>query len=483
MSSLKSTIAAGGAMLVVACGGLVLLPSTARADISYTGHAEAYGFRATATNDAFPLGFVFEGDAPVATADLSSLGDSQALAAGPYPGTTAASTPGAVGGVVGFPLPNYPVVAQATAGDDAAELNFPGLALRADAGPARSQGLATLGSAAQGAESNAFVDATRLITDGVTAEAKSRLEALALLDFLHFQRVESRAVTVLDSFGKRTSTADLRIDGITAPGLAFAAPPSTPSTVPLPNPAPGLPQPPPLEFPPVPIPGGGATYNAPELGFRNGQFVVTFTSAGIQEQSPVPFDTVASAFKAIGVTVTYQAPIKTKNGIIAPTLTFVTDLPAPPPNPFGLQNATPVTLELGRAAAAIDGAAINGAGAPILDVDNGAALGVAGVDSAAVSGAIPGTDAGTDLGVVPGTPLAITPDTTPGITSGINQGITPADAPGSVQLAGGPGGTGAGSPFTDLYALFVVVAAAVLLAAPLLTALFTVMGTRLRWSS
>jgi hypothetical protein len=463
MSKLNSHVAAGAALLVLASGGLVLLSSTAHADVSYTGHAEAYGFRTTATNDAFPLGFVFEGDAPVATADLSSLGDSQALAAGPYPGTTAASTPGAVGGVIGFPLPNYPVVAQATAGDDPAELSFPGLALRADAGPARAHGLATMGSAAQGAESQAVVDATRMATDGVTAEAKSRLEALALLDYLHFQRVESRAVAVLDSYGKRTSKSDLRIDGITAPGLSFAAPPSTPAQVPLPNPAPGLPQPPTLEFPPVPIPGGGATYGAPELSFRNGQFVVTFTSAGIQQQSPVPFETVAQAFEAIGVTVTYQAAQETKNGVIAPTLTFVTELPAPPPNPFGVQSATPVTLELGRAAASIDGAALDGTGVPLLGTDSGAAIpgavaGVDGVDGAAVPGLLPGTDAG----VLPGS--------------------TPVDAAAPVQYAAGSG-AGAGSPFTDLYAVFVVVAAVVLVAGPLLTVLSKTVGTRLRWSS
>ena len=469
MYRLRSKVAVAATVLVVASGGLVLLSSTAHADISYTGHAEAYGFRTTATNDAFPLGFVFEGDAPVATADLSSLGDSQALAAGPYPGTTAASAPGAVGGVVGVPLPNYPVVAQATAGDDPAELSLPGLALRADAAPARAHGVATMGSAAQGAESSAVVDATRLSTDGVTADAKSRLEALALLDYLHFERVTSRAVTVLDSSGERTSRADLRIDGITAPGLSFAAPRSTPAQVPLPNPAPGLPQPPTLEFPPVPVPGGGTTYNAPELSFRNGQFVVTFTSAGIQQQSPVPFDTVAQAFAAIGVAVTYQEAQETKNGIIAPTLTFVTEFPAPPPNPFGVQNATPVTLELGRAAAAVDGAALDDTGAPLLGSGNQATPGpglpgaVVGVDGAASPGLLPATDPG----MVPGTAGA----------------PAPMGAAGPVQLAGASGGAGPGSPFTDLYAVFVVVAAVVLIAGPLLTVLSRVVGTRLRWSS
>jgi hypothetical protein len=481
MRSLRSSLATGAAVAVAATGGLVLLSSPAQADISYTGHAEAYGFRTTATNDAFPLGFVFEGDAPIATADLSSLGDSQALAAAPYPGSTAASTPGALGGVVGVPLPNYPVVAQATAGDDPAELNFPGLALRADAGPTRAQGLATFGSAAQGAESDAIVDATRLDTEGVRAEAKARLEALALLDYLHFGRVESRAVAVLDSFGKRSTKGDLRIDGIAAPGLSFAMPESTPAKVPLPNPLPGTPQPPTLEFPPVPLPGGGATYNAPELGFRNGQFVVTFTSAGITQSSPVPFETVAAAFKAIGVDVTYQAAQSTKNGVIAPVLTFVTELPAPPDNPFGVKSPTPVTLELGRSAASIDGAALDDSGLPIGVGGTDAASGVpGGAGPGSLDGATnPAVLGGTDAGALPG----VLSGALPGVAPGDSSAGASAGAANPVQLAGGPG-AGPGSPFTDLYAVFVVVAAAVLLGAPLLTVVGSkIVGSRLRWSS
>jgi hypothetical protein len=416
-------------LLVLASGGLVVLSSSARADISYTGHAEAYGFRTTATNDAFPLGFVFEGDAPVSTADLSSLGDSQALAAGPYPGTTAASTPGALGGVLGVPLPNYPVVAQATAGDDTAVQNFPGLALRAEAGPLRSVGDANIGSAAQGAQSVATVDATKLGSEGVTAEGNSRLEALALLDYLHFQRVESRAITTLDPYGKRVSKSDLRIDGITAPGLTFAMPPQTPATVPLPNPLPGTPQPPALQFPPVPLPGGGTTYNAPELGFRNGQFVVTFTSGGVEQNMPVPFDTVAQAFKAIGATVTYQQQQLTPNGVIAPMLTFVTAFPAPPDNPFGVKSPTPVTLELGRASASVDGAAIpDSAFGSGVDASGGPVSGVPGAvapDAAGLSGVLPATDPG---GV-------------PSLT-GATGGVT---APRPVSLASGAG-SGSGSP-------------------------------------
>ncbi|WP_028984849.1 hypothetical protein [Sporichthya polymorpha] len=473
MRSLRSTLAAGAALAVVATGGLVLLSSPAQADINYTGHAEAYGFRATTTNDAIPLNLLIEGDAPIATADLSSLGNSQALAAAPYPGTTAANTPGAVGGLFGVALPNYPLVAQANAGDDPAELNFPGLMLRADAAPTRAASVATMGSAATGAETTAVVDATRESTEGVKAEGRSRLEALAVLDFLHIGRVESRAVALLDTFGKRSTRSDLRIDNITAPGLSFAMPESTPAKVPLPNPLPGTPQPPTLEFPPVPLPGGGTSYNAPELGFRNGQFVVTFTSAGVQHSSPVPFETVAEAFKAIGVDVTYQAAVPTPNGIIAPLLSFRSELPAPPENPLGVQSPTPFTLDLGLTAASIDGSVLDEAGMPIsggTDASSGAAGGVLpdGIDGAASPGLLPGTDAGAVPGALPGTA----------------PGVAPVGAPSPVQLAGGPGAGGPGSPFTDLYVVFVVVAAVVLLGAPLATVVGSkIVGSRLRWSS
>lgn len=450
------------ALAVTTAGGVVLLSGSAHAEISYTGHADAYGFRTTMTNDAFPLGFVFEGDAPVSTADLSSLGDSQALAAGPYPGTTAAATPGALGGVIGVPIPNYPVVATASAGDDPAEQNFPGLALRASAGQLLASGTATIGSAAQGASSYSTVDATKLDSDGVVAEGRSRLEALALLDYLHFQRVESRAVTALDPYGKRVSKSDLRIDGITAPGLSFAVPPQTPATVPLPNPLPGTPQPPNLEFPPVPLPGGGSTYNAPELGFRNGEFVVTFSSAGIEQKVPVPFDTVAQAFKNIGATVTYQQQQLTANGVIAPMLTFVTEFPAPPDNPFGVKSPTPVTLELGRASASVDGAAVPDAG-----FGTGATTDATGTA---------GTTAGfTDGVALPGTAL---PGLLPG-TDAVSGAADGATAPRPVSLASRAGSGGVGSPFTDLYFLFVVVAAALGIAGPVVT----VLGSRLRWGS
>jgi hypothetical protein len=446
LTAIRVTI---GAVTLGLAAPLIHAPS-ARADVSFTGHAEAHGFRFTATNPALPLGFVFEGDAPIATADLSSFGDSQALAAGPYPGTTAAATPGTVGGLIGVPVPAYPVVATATAGDAPSEQNLPGLTLRADAAATRSEGRALMGTGGQGASAEAAVDATRRDSAGVTAEATARAEGLGVLDYLHLQRVQSTASTTLDSTGHRVSSSDLRIDGITAPGLTFTVPAQTAGQVPLPNPAPGLPQPPPLVFTPVPFPGAGSTLSAPELGFRNGEFVVAVTSAGVTQRYPVPFTTVADAFKAIGWRVAFQPESRTDDGIVGATLTFSTDLPAPPANPFGVDRATPVTLELGRASTSMTGRAF-GADLATGVVASGSSPGV-------TSGAAPGLP-GTlpDLGAVPGTLPATSDGAVPGLASGDGQ----------VALTTGPGGPGGSSPFTDLYAVFVVVAAVVLLAAPL----------------
>jgi hypothetical protein len=437
------------------CGAVVVFPAAARADISYTGHAEAHGVRLTATNPAFPLNFVVEGDAPITTADLSSLGDSRSLAAGPYPGTTAAAAPGTVGGLFGLPVPNYPVVATATAGDDPVEQDLPGLSLRAVAGADRSEGRAIMGSGGQGAQTLAAVDASNRTTSGVSATATSRVEGLAFLDFLHVQRVLSSAATVLDPEGKRSSHSDLRIDGISAPGLTFTVPPQTPGQIPLPDPAPGLPQPPPLVFAPLPVPGAGSTFAGPELGFRNGDFVVTTLTGGVAQHYPVPFATVATAFDALGWKVAFFPALRTDTGIVGATLTFRSELAAPPPNPFGVDQATPVTMELGRVATSVDGRSTT---TPDLTQSG---LGPAGIDQGpALTGGIPGL-ANAPVAPDGSAPAVPAPDTVP---------------PPAQTVMTMASGTAASSPFTDLYGLFVVVAAVVLLAAPLAI----VVGSRLR---
>lgn len=460
--------AAGCLGVAALCGATVLAPTPAHAEVTYAGHAEAHGFRVIASNPAIPLGFVIEGYAPTATADLSSFGDSRALAAGPYPGTTAAALPGTVGGLFGLALPNYPVVATASAGNAPTEQNLPGLTLRADAGAARAQGLAILGSGGQGARANAVVDAGSQAATGVTADAVATVEGLALLDYLHVSRVQSRATTTLSATGTRESSSDLRIDGITAPGLTFTVPAQTPGQVPLPNPVPGTQQPPPLEFESVPIPGGGTAFAAPELGFRNGEFVVTAQSAGLTQRYPVPFGVVADAFRALGWEVVFAPERTTDTGIVGATLTFRSDLPAPPANPFGVDEATPVSLAFGAAETSVEGGALPGGAGP--------GIGTSGLNTDSNLTDSNLTDANlTDAAAVPGV------GELPG--SSLAPGVVPGDAPGTVTL--GTGATGPagvvlpGSPFTNLYGLFLGVAVATLVLAPAATFL----GSRLTWRS
>jgi hypothetical protein len=455
--------------LVIGTGAVaatVVLPvSSARAEVSFTGRAEAVGIRMTVSNSAFPLGFEPEGVAPVSSADLSSLGDAQAMAAAPYPGSFAATAPGAVGGVYGVPLPNYPAVVSVSAGDAPAEQSLPGLELHADARPSRTLGMASVGGSGQGVTTRATVDSTEAADTGIVAEAASQLQGLALLDFLHVSRVESVARFVLDPSGERQVLTDLRIDGIAAPGLTFTLPAQSPSTVPLPNPLPGTPQPPALNFPPTALPGGGSTLAAPELGFRNGKFVVTSTVAGVEQRTPVPFDVVAGAFQRIGVVVTYQQAERAPTQVTAPTLTFSTTLPTPGPNAAGVDGPTPVSVELGRATASLQGTTSGTAtGGP----ESIATGDISGADGAA--GLLPNTPADPSAGgAVPldAASIAGTPMRTP----------VPESA--ASNRAAMVGAAGRPSPYTDLYFVFVALAVAVFALGPALT----LRGARSRWGS
>lgn len=448
-------LAVGAATVAAAA----ILPATsARAEVSFTGRAEAVGLRMTVNNSAFPLGFELEGVAPISSADLSSLGDAQAMAAAPYPGSFAATAPGALGGVYGVPLPNYPAVVSVSAGDAPAEQSLPGIELRADARSTRTVGTASVGGPGQGALTRATVDSSEATATGIVAEATSRLQGLALLDMLHLSRVESLARVVLDPAGQRRVVSDLRIDGIAAPGLAFTIPAQSPSAVPLPNPLPGTPQPPALTFPPTALPGGGSTVSAPELGFRNGEFVVSSSVAGGEQRTPVPFDVVAEAFQRLGMTVTYQQAGRGPAQVAAPTLTFSTTLPAPGPNPTGVDGPTPVSVELGRATASLQGSTV---GSGIGLAPGGAA---AGPDNAVdPAGVLPSTSADAAAGPLDHVAAADLPVPTAALDAA---GNTASDLAAIVGAR-----SGRPSPYTDLYFVFVALAVAIFVLAPARTLL------------
>ena len=110
----------GVALLALAGSAVALLPTPAPAQTlsTFDARATATGVDVTVANPSIPLGLVVQGTAPVARAALDSLGTSEALAAGPYPGDLAASLPGTVKTTSGVPLPDYPLVAHTSSGDD-----------------------------------------------------------------------------------------------------------------------------------------------------------------------------------------------------------------------------------------------------------------------------------------------------------------------------------------------------------------------------
>src|SRR2546423_8838330 len=355
----------GVALIALAGSAVALLPTPAPADTlaTFDARAAASGVDVTASNASIPLGLVLQGTAPVARAALDSLGTSEALAAGPYPGDLAASLPGTVKTTSGVPLPDYPLVASTSSGDDPKEVVAPGVSLRAESRSSRSASRATLGSDSTGSTSTA--DAERNDAGGVQATAIARSDALRVLDRLTLSGVVAEASTSVDEAGARTSRSSLRIDAIDAAGLVVSVPATTPKgglpdMPPLVSGQPALPKPPPSE--PTPLPGGGTTVTGPVLRFADGGFTLVSGTGGKPTAVPVPAAAVADAFRKLGIEMTYQAAQPTATGVVAPVLSFRTTLPAVPDNPTALQGPTTVTVDIGRVTTAVTGRASPDAG-------------------------------------------------------------------------------------------------------------------------
>jgi hypothetical protein len=378
------------ALLALAGCAVALLPAAAPADTlsTFDARAAASGVDVTLANPSIPLGLVVQGTAPVARATLDSLGTSEALAAGPYPGDLAASLPGTIKTTSGIPLPDYPLMAATNAGDDPKEVVAPGMSLRAESRTQRAASRATVGSDSTG--STSVANAERNDAGGVQASAVARWDVLRVLDRLTLSGVVAEASTTLDDAGARTSRSSLRIDAIDAAGLAVTVPATTPKggppdLPPLVSGQPALPKPPPSE--PTPLPGGGTTVSGPVLRFADGEFTVVSGAGGKPTEVPVPAATVADAFKALGIEMTYQAARPTATGIVAPVLSFRTTLPALPDNPTAFQGPTTVTVDVGRVTTSVAGQAGPDAG---LGVDPIAGLPAPAGPAVAAPGSWPG---------------------------------------------------------------------------------------------
>jgi len=409
----RATCTVGAAALVLATGAaLVSAPPARAADRSFDAVASAYGINNGISNPSFPLNLVLTGSGPVSSAHLTSVGGSDAFASFPYPGDTLVGAPGLMSGLFGFSFPNYPLYVATSAGDDPRQANYPGITLNS-----RSDALVSEARALVGTDVSGFDSTSRVAVDGdggVTSQAETAYKTLQFGDVFTLSGVHSLAKVVADgTSGALTRTSELSIGAITVPGLRIVIPKQTPGTVPLPIPVPGLGQVPPLQFPPMPIPAGGQTLNAPELGFTDGAFTATLPGQPEGRRYVIPTAPVLKAFAEHGMTVTFQQAADTKHGVVAPAITFATDFPAPPGNPY-YNGVTHATYTLGGSFAEVAYDVVNTSAAASVPAaaDTPGSAPAAGIDAAAVPGAsAPGLLPSTEPAAVGLTPtqVAFTP--------------------------------------------------------------------------
>jgi hypothetical protein len=392
-----------GVLALGAGAALVIAPPAVAADRSFDAVASAYGINNGISNPSLPLNLVLTGSGPASSAHLTSVGGSDAFASFPYPGDTFVGLPGLASGVFGVSFPSYPLYVATSAGDEPRSVNYPGIALssRSDALVAESRAL--VGADVSGFDSNSRIGVQG--DDGVVSQASTVFKTLQFGDYLTLSGVRSLAKVVADgSTGKLTRSSELSIGAINVPGLKLDIPEQTPGTVPLPVPVPGLGQVPPLQFPPMPVPQGGTTLAAPNLGFTNGVFTVAIPGQEGQRYA-VPSESVIKAFADQGMKVTFQQAFETRNGVVAPAITFETDFPAFPENPY-YNGPTHATYTLGGSFAEVAfdvidfGSGLAGTTPAGTDAGVGAGLDAAAVPGAVAPGLLPSTEQAA-LGLTP----------------------------------------------------------------------------------
>lgn len=386
------------AVVVAASSAPFLNISAAQADATYEAAASATGVKVIFSNQSIPLGVAPQIQGPTAQAKQTSLHQSDAYAAFPYPGEEVAGFPGVLGGTVGIPAPAYPFVVSTAYGDDVRRLNYPGIELSSESGETITQATATGGSKGIGLTSIARISRDG---DSVTATAASDADGLRLGDSLVLNGLRAAAGAGRDTTGKLVRTSSLSFSSLSVPGLALA--------VPAPPGSAGPPQ----------------KLTAPQIGFSDGTFTVTLPGAPTSV-TPLPAKDVLAAFEAAGYHITYQAPQDTADGIIGAGLQIATTLPAPPPgSPAGLSGQTPVTFSIGLARAEISYRASSDTGA--------------GPSSSEPVAAPPAQGYGTPpaAGLPAGSPAAAVPGAGAGMTATVEHasGVSEATSAQPVRLA------------------------------------------------
>jgi hypothetical protein len=446
--------------------------STNGSSSSFDAVTAAYGFDSTISNPSLPLGLVIEAAGPTAQAHLSSIGAADAFSSFPYPGDTVTGLPGLLSAVFlgGLTIPPYPFYATSSIGSEPASANYPGISLSSESQASQARANAVVGTSATGYTANAVAWQDPDSTVHATASATMNVNQLGGL--LTLSGVQSSATEVMNPDGSMQGTSSLSIGHLAIPALRITIPTTTPSVVNIPIPIPGIPQLPPLKFPPIPLPFGGMTLNAPDIGFVDGVFTLTLPIGGKQTFA-LPAQTVLDAFKALGITMAFQPSHKTANSVVAAALTIHTVLPAPPHNAY-FNGSTPIDITLGRSSASIQGSVTPAGSSPVGpagSADLGSTdLGVP-PSSAALGGVTSSTDTGTSA-----SPASL--QSTPGVVS--PSLATPRTAlrssPRRVVTAGHRAGLG--SVF-DLYLILLAVAVIGIVASQVLS----FVGVRSSWKS
>jgi hypothetical protein len=383
----KKRGAAASLGVLLAGAPLLAAPATALSfggdgsgeSLTYDAIASATAEQSRITNQAVPLGLAIQGDGPIAQSRLTSLGASNGFASFPYPGDVVVGVPGLVKSLLfpGLPVPDLPIYVSSAAGDPPASKSAPGLDLRSESSAGRSTSTAILGTAGAGANANSKIEEN---DDGsVVASGTVTVDVAKGLGLFSVSGLESAVTATLGTDGKIVTTSRQTIGRIVVPGLSLTLPTEIPPNPPVPlGLIPGLPN---FNIPtpafPIPL-LGGLTIEQPELSLQDGQFLITVPTPMLgdlgKQTFTVPNDAVFAAFKAAGLDVSIQKPIKvvtkTMTSIVAGTLTIRQTLPAPPPGlPAGIGGPTGVQVIFGLATASIQGTvAAAGGGSPTTGV-------------------------------------------------------------------------------------------------------------------
>jgi hypothetical protein len=254
----------------------------------------------------------------------------------------------------------------------------------------------------------------------------------------------------------------LSIARIQLPGLSITIPRATPGSAPIPVPIPGAPQLPDTPFPPVPLPFGGQTLPAPDVGFKDGYFSMTLPGFGANQYA-VPAPAVLKAFATAGYVVTYQPARQTDTGIEGATFDVAYNAPGFPDNPY-FSGPVPTTYTIGKATASIT---LNPA---TPDADPA----LSGTSTTPAAGPAPGAESSVDaaFGALSG----------PGPDTGGVSSAAPKDAGVTRDIQTATFVPAAASKATDLSAVYVALGAIALAALLSMTAL-SLVGVRSTWRS